>query len=128
MANPEQHFYTPQNQIANLIDVEVLGLFKLGDLPSYYQPTDDAKVFTERLINRILNDPEVQMVVSDEAPSKNCVMTDAERIPGRLTSIVGPAGLEDALGGDSSSPSSWLWDHGNYEQALKEYWITEDAA
>lgn len=122
-----QHYYSPQNCIVNVINAEILGLYDLSVLPSYYQPTDEAIAFARKLADRALDGTDVTFVLSDEVPEGWASMTQAEKVTGRLSFIIGPSDLEQTLGGRDGS-SSWLWDKGEASAVLKNMWITHEAS
>src|SRR5690349_16133831 len=117
---PEPHVFVAENGVSNLVNANFFGLYRMDQLASYYQPSAETRAFTERLLSRVLQQGDVELVVSDELPSaQRSSLTDAERVKGRLMFIIGPKDLEAQLTGNTDPEDSyWLWDQGALSKAL----------
>lgn len=108
------HWYTPQNQVVNVID-DHFGRLDIRQLPSCYQPTMRGLVVATNLI--VLNEAGNKGVQFVEAP-KTPHTTQPELPAYGIHAVIGPEDLLRQVG-DVPGPASMLWDEGVVVDAIR---------
>lgn len=109
------HWYTPQNQVGNLVDAH-FKRYNIADLPRWYSPTLAGMLVTAQLI-RLHSEPEATVKFVDGP--KNLNLDDRPELPKHgLVAVIGPENLHE-LTGDVRGPNEMLWDQGTVEEAMR---------